>query len=137
MEVGVNSLVVQVVKNLPAMQILAMTRFNPWVGKIPWRREWQPTPVFLAWRIPMTEETGGLQFMSCKELDTTEQLIFSRKLVAGRPRVRNEVAAIEDPVPFLGLREADLEGGWALAEDLHGKQRGRLEGPLNYSARVR
>ena len=20
--------------------------FNPWVGKIPWRREWQPTPVF-------------------------------------------------------------------------------------------
>ena len=23
-------------------------RFNPWVGKIPWRREWQPTPVFLS-----------------------------------------------------------------------------------------
>ena len=22
-------------------------RFNPWVGKIPWRRVWQPTPVFL------------------------------------------------------------------------------------------
>ena len=22
-------------------------RFNPWVGKIHWRREWQPTPVFL------------------------------------------------------------------------------------------
>ena len=21
--------------------------FNPWVGKVPWRREWQPTPVFL------------------------------------------------------------------------------------------
>ena len=21
--------------------------FNPWVGKIPWRRKWQPTPVFL------------------------------------------------------------------------------------------
>ena len=21
--------------------------FNPWVRKIPWRREWQPTPVFL------------------------------------------------------------------------------------------
>ena len=21
--------------------------FNPWIGKIPWRREWQPTPVFL------------------------------------------------------------------------------------------
>ena len=22
-------------------------RFNPWFGKIPWRRKWQPTPVFL------------------------------------------------------------------------------------------
>ena len=22
-------------------------RFDPWVGKIPWRREWQPTPAFL------------------------------------------------------------------------------------------
>ena len=22
-------------------------RFNPWVGKIPWRRAWLPTPVFL------------------------------------------------------------------------------------------
>ena len=28
------------VKNLPAMQ-------EAWVGKIPWRREWLPTPVFL------------------------------------------------------------------------------------------
>ena len=32
------------VKNLPAMW---RSRFNPWVGKIPWRRNWQPTPVFL------------------------------------------------------------------------------------------
>ena len=22
-------------------------KLNPWIGKIPWRREWQPTPVFL------------------------------------------------------------------------------------------
>ena len=22
-------------------------RFDPWVGKIPWRRDWQPTPVFV------------------------------------------------------------------------------------------
>ena len=36
-------LVAQMVKNLPAMQ----PGFDPWVGKIPWRREWLPTPVFL------------------------------------------------------------------------------------------
>ena len=28
-----------------------------------WRRQWHPTPVLLAWRIPWTEEPGGLQSM--------------------------------------------------------------------------
>ena len=38
--------------------------FSPWVGKIPWRREWQPTAVFLPGKkIPWTEETGKLQSM--------------------------------------------------------------------------
>ena len=40
--------------------------FDSWVGKIPGRRKWQPTPVFLpilAWKIPWTEEPGRLQFM--------------------------------------------------------------------------
>ena len=35
-------------------------RFNSWVRMIPWRRKWQPTPEILAWRIPWTEEPGGL-----------------------------------------------------------------------------
>ena len=37
-------------------------RFNPWVGKIPWRRAWQPTPVFSPGEsIPWTEEPSRLQ----------------------------------------------------------------------------
>ena len=32
------------VKCLPAVR---ETRFNPWVGKIPWRRKWQSIPVLL------------------------------------------------------------------------------------------
>ena len=35
-------------------------RLKLWVRKIPWRRVWQPTPVFF-WRIPWTEEPGGLE----------------------------------------------------------------------------
>ena len=35
--------------------------FDPWVGKIPLRRAWQPTPVFLPEESPWTEESGGLQ----------------------------------------------------------------------------
>ena len=34
--------------------------FDPWVGKIPWKRKWQPTPVFLP-GITWTEEPGELQ----------------------------------------------------------------------------
>ena len=36
-------------------------RFNPWVGKITWRRQWQHTPGFLSGKIAWTEEPGGLQ----------------------------------------------------------------------------
>ena len=35
--------------------------FHPWVGKIPWRREWLCTRVFLPGESPGTEEPGGLQ----------------------------------------------------------------------------
>ena len=38
-------------------------RFNPWVRKVPWRRAWQPTPVFLPGESPWTGELGGLQFI--------------------------------------------------------------------------
>ena len=37
------------------------SEFGPWVGKIPWRRAWQPTPAFLPGDSPWTEESGGLQ----------------------------------------------------------------------------
>ena len=36
-----------VVKNLPASRRCKRHGFNPWVRKIPWRREWLPSPVFL------------------------------------------------------------------------------------------
>ena len=35
------------VKNLPANAGDVRRRFYPWVWKVHWRREWQPTPVFL------------------------------------------------------------------------------------------
>ena len=47
-----------VVKNPPANANtgdLKGHRFNPWVGKLPWRRAWQPTPVFLP-EEPMNRE---------------------------------------------------------------------------------
>ena len=52
------------VKNTPAMR---RPGFDPWVGKIPWRKAWQLTPAFLPGESLWTEEPGGLQ---SKESDT-------------------------------------------------------------------
>ena len=45
----------------------------PGLGRHPWRRAWQSTPVFLPGEPPYTEEPGGLQSMRSQR-DTTEQL---------------------------------------------------------------
>jgi len=55
------SQVALVVKNPPANAGDKETWVRPWVGKIPWRRAQQPTPVFLPGESPWTEEAGGLQ----------------------------------------------------------------------------
>ena len=47
-------------------------RFNPWVGKIPWRRKWQPTPVFLTGESHGQRSLVGCSLQGCKELDTSE-----------------------------------------------------------------
>ena len=53
------------VKNLPEC---GRPVFDPWVGKIPWRRAWQPTSVLLSGESLWTEEPGGLQFMGSQRV---------------------------------------------------------------------
>ena len=45
-----------------------------WVGKISWRRKWQPTPVFLHGKVHGQRSLGGYSPWGHKESDTTEQL---------------------------------------------------------------
>ena len=59
----------QMVKNLPAMQ---ETPNDPWVGKIPWRRAWQPTPVFLPGKFHEQRSLVGYSPWGHKESDRTE-----------------------------------------------------------------
>ena len=47
---------------------------DPWGGKIPWRRAWQPTPVFLPGESPGKRNLVGYSPWGHKESDTTEQL---------------------------------------------------------------
>ena len=55
------SQVALMVKNPTASPGDKIFGFDPWIGKIPWKTAWKPTSVNLAWRIPWTEEAGGLQ----------------------------------------------------------------------------
>jgi uncharacterized membrane protein len=45
--------------------------FDPWVGKIPWRRKWQPTPGFLFRKSPGRGAWQATVHGVAKELDTT------------------------------------------------------------------
>ena len=47
----------------------------------PLEKEMAAHPSVLAWRIPWTEEPGGLQSMGRKESDTTEQLTLSLSFI--------------------------------------------------------
>ena len=66
------SQVALVVKNLPAN-----CSFDPWVGKMPWRRKWQPTLVFLPGESLGQSSLAGYSPWSHKEQDMTEQLTLS------------------------------------------------------------
>ena len=67
------SLVVQRLKHLPAM-------WETWVQSLGWEdpleKEMATHSNILAWRIPWTEEPGGLESMGRKESGTTERLHF-------------------------------------------------------------
>ena len=68
--VPATSLVAQSVKNLPAIH--GRPEFDLWVEKIPWKRAWLPTPVFLPGEFHEQRSLVGYSPWSCKELDTTE-----------------------------------------------------------------
>ena len=46
--------------------------FDPWVGKLPWRRTWHPTPVFLPGESHGHSSSAGYSPWSHKESDRTE-----------------------------------------------------------------
>ena len=49
-------------------------RFNPWVKKIPWRRKWQPTPIFLPEKSHGQRSLVGYSPWGHKESGMTQRL---------------------------------------------------------------
>ena len=69
--------------------------FSPSVWKIPWRREWQPTPVSLPRESHGQRSLAGCSPWSCKESDTTERLNNTNRETGQRPgmaRIRERAA---------------------------------------------
>ena len=57
------------------------TQFDPRVGKILWRRKWQPTPVFSPRKSHGWRNRVGYSPWGHKELDTTEQLSSNKQVL--------------------------------------------------------
>ena len=55
---------------------------DPWMGKIPWRREWFPTPVFLPAEVHGQRGLAGYSPWGHKELDVSERLTLPLSLVS-------------------------------------------------------
>ena len=55
------------VKNVPQCGDLGSI---PGLGSFPWRRAWQPTPVFLPGKSPWTEEPKGLKSVGSQKSQT-------------------------------------------------------------------
>ena len=67
--------------------------FAPWVGKIPWRREWQPTTVSLPGESHGQRSLAGYSPWSRKESNTTE---YTRAMQG------TDIAwPSPDPIPFM------------------------------------
>ena len=69
------------ISSFPSIQCVCLQcgrpGFDPWVGKIPWRRKWQPAPVLLPGNFHGQRSLVGCSPWGRKESDTTERLHFS------------------------------------------------------------
>ena len=92
-----------VVKNPPANAGDTCKRygFNPWVGKVPWRRKWHPTPVLLPGESHEPKSLVGYSSWARRESDMNEEtwhtgtvaLCYSQRKAAS-PGARTQFLAV-------------------------------------------
>ena len=81
---------------------LRRCRFDSWVGKIPWSRKWQLTPVFLPGKFHGQRRPVGYSPWDRKESDMTEQLSIENK-IKRLPRLRNDHYNFRNPLFVLPI----------------------------------
>ena len=82
------------VKNLFGIRLKCRSgrrrRFDLWAGKIPWRRKWQPTSVFLLGESHRQRSLAGYSPWGHKESDTTEMTEYTQKQMSYQIMKRNK-----------------------------------------------
>ena len=63
-----------VIKNPPSNAGDKTCRFDLWVGKIPWKKTWQPIPVFLPGESHGQRSLAGKSPQGSKKLDKNEEI---------------------------------------------------------------
>ena len=91
---------------------------DPWVGKIPWRRAWQPSPVFLPRESYGQRSLVGYSPWGRKESDTTESTYhaFMRSKCSPRPRIANHTCGLCE---MQNLRPTELESTFEQVSHVH------------------
>ena len=84
--------------------------FDSWVGKFPWRRKWQPTPVFLSGKPHGQRSPIGYSPGARKQLDTTEPLHFyGLKKTWIKERFKEKLTKVVKIYSLLILNQTELK----------------------------
>ena len=99
--------------------------FDPWVRKIPWRREWQPTPVFLPREFHGQRSLAGYSpWGHHKESDMTEGLtIFTFTSLRGEAQSHPRLHDLT--FSSLPITETRARGPWCPQEDTPQQREGQ------------
>ena len=85
--------------------------FDPWVGKILWRRKWQPIPVFLPGKSHGPRSLEGYSSWGRRESDMTEQLNNNKAMFLGISHRGKWKLSLHHCIPLFQMRKPSLVWG--------------------------
>ena len=97
----------------PACQCRRCKRceFNPWVRKIPWRRAWQPTPIFFPGKFHGQRSLLSSSPWGCIESDMSEATYQAH---TGQAQACPQVGLLSQPLLYLILWPRLWWSSWSL-----------------------
>ena len=95
--------------------------FNAWIGKIPWRKKWQPTPVLLPGKSHGWRSLVGYSPWGRKKSDTTERLHFhtlEKEMATHSSTLVWKIAWMEEPGGLQSMGSLRVGHDWATSLSL-------------------